>query len=317
MENVLAKKIGTASVSRSPIADVEKLGDLFVRLIESALRPILQSTISGMVMETEITKMSTVAEGIPVPALLGVLDYPGAANSALINMSADLAYHIIDLRLGADSGVCPIPTTRSFTGIDFALCKPALKQISSCFEEAIETIADGPLTNRFDLTDLKQNITTVSIAPDNADVLQINASLDIGTAARGGDFDFIVPLSVLDVVRSAVDKRSSAEKISANDIWRNRMRLAAEEAEVPMAALLHRARYPAAFIDKLEVGQVIPIASNATGKVSLVMQPGTLQETEFATCRLGAFEGKKVLKMNSDPNADVVTNLKLATKHQS
>lgn len=310
MENVLAKKIGTGGTSRSPIADTERLGDLFVRMCETALRPVLQSTISGMVMETEVTKMASVAEGIPVPALLGVLSFPGAANSALINMSADLVYHIIDLRLGGDSGVCPVPTTRSFTAIDYVLCKPALLGMAHCFEDAVETVADGPLQDRFELTDIKQNITSVTIAPDNADVLVISASLDIGTAARGGDFDLIVPLSVLDVVRSAVDQRTSADKVAANDIWRVRMHKAVQEAEVALTAVLHRGSYKASFINNLEVGQVIPISGNATQTVSLVMKPGTMQETEFAVSRLGAFEGRKVLKLADDPNHTMVNYLR-------
>ena len=314
MENVLAKKVGTGGTSRSPIADIERLGDMFVRMTETALRPVLQSTISGMVLETEVTKMTTVAEGIPVPALLGVLDFPGAANRALINMSADLVYHIIDLRLGGDSGVCPVPTTRSFTAIDYVLCKPALTAVSHCFEDAIETVADGPLRDRFDLADIKQNITSVTIAPDNADVLVIKASLDIGTAARGGDFDLIVPLSVLDVVRSSVDQRSSADKVAANDIWRMRMRKAVEEAEIPLTAILHRGAYKASFIDNLQVGQVIPISGNATQAVSLMMKPGTSQEAEFAVTRLGAFEGRKVLKLADDPNRAMVAYLRESMK---
>lgn len=313
MENVLAKKLGTASVSRSPIADVERLGDQFVRKIEGALRPILNCTISGMVLDTEVTKLSSVAEGIPVPALLGVLNFPGAANAALINMSADLVYHIIDLRLGADSGVCPIPTTRSFTGIDYRLCTSALKGIGESFEGAVEIVADGPLMDRFTLSDIKQNITSVTIAPDNADVLVISASLDIGTAARGGDFDFIVPLSVLDVVRSAVDVSKVADTIAANDIWRNRMRRAAEEAQIPLTAVLHRDAFPAQFIDGLEVGQMIPIDAKATDNVKLVMNAGSRQETVFAETRLGAFEGKKVVKLKDEPNRSFVSYLLEAT----
>ncbi len=310
MENVLAKKLSMKSVSRSPVADVERLGDLFVRLFETALRPLLQTTISGMVLDCEVTKMASVSEGIPVPALLGVLDYPGSANSVLINMSADLVYHIIDLRLGADSGVCPVPTTRSFTGIDYALCRQALIEVGNSFEEAIETVSEGPLRDHFSLSDIKQNITTVTVAPDNADVLVISASLDIGTAARGGDFDFIVPLSVLDVIRAAVDQQRTDDRVSANDIWRTRMRKAAQDAEVPMTALLHRGHYTANFIDNLEVGQVIPIPSNATSNVSLVMNVGTQNEVEYSNNRLGGFEGRKVLKLIDEPNKSMVAYLR-------
>lgn len=313
MPNVLAKKIGTASVSRSPIADVEQLGDQFVRGVESALRPLLKCSISGMVLDTEVTKLSAIAEGIPVPALLGVLTFQGATNAALINMSADLVYHIIDLRLGADSGVCPIPTTRSFTAIDLRLCRPVLELVATSFEQAVERAAGGPLDSAITLSDIKQNITSVSIAPDNADVLQISAALDIGTAARGGDFELIVPLSVLDVIRSSVRATGTADVFAANDIWRTRMRRAAKEAEVPLTAVLHRGRLAASFIQGMKAGDVIPIASDAPQSVSLTLNPGDPREAVFATAKLGGFEGKKVLKLASDPDPSFVSHLRDVT----
>lgn len=308
MENVLAKKLSIASVSRSPIPDIERLGNMVIRAVEQKLRPILKASISGMVLDCEVTKLSAVAEGIPVPALLGILDIPGAANSAMINVSADLAYHIVDLRIGGDPGKCPTPTTRSFTAIDYALCTDILTAVSECFESAIEDSLDGPLQAHFYLADIKQNVTEVNIAPNNADVLHLNAALDIGDAARGGDIDLIVPLSVLDVVRASV-KQEAKEVFSVNDIWRNRMRRAVDEAPIPMTGILHRAHYKAEFLENLTVGQVLPIPAIAPQNLSLVMNAGGRNEAHFATAKLGGFEGKKVLKLVAPPNPDFVRHL--------
>jgi len=81
MENVLSRKLSSKGVGRSPISDTEKLGDLFVRLAEKNIGKILRVAVSGMVLESEVTRLSTVAEGIPVPALLGVLDLEGLSNA--------------------------------------------------------------------------------------------------------------------------------------------------------------------------------------------------------------------------------------------
>lgn len=312
-EKILSKKIGMSGVGRSPIPDVEKLGDMFAREIEAALRPVLNATVAGMILEGEVTKMSTVAEAIPVPALLGVLGFPGCAHSGLINVSADLVYHIVDLRMGGDPGTCPTPTTRSFTAIDYALCESVLKEVIWGFERATETMLGGPLTGHFTHKGTHQNITSVTVAPETADVLKFTLSLDIGIAARGGDLDLIIPLSVLDVVRASVEPTKVDTEATVKDIWRDRMKQAVHEAALPLSAVLYRGQFNADYLDQLTVGQVIPVSSNAPRQVELILNAG--KKTAFKVCeaRLGGFEGKKVLKLNDAPDPQVVRHIQTAT----
>jgi len=309
MENVLSRKLSSKGVGRSPISDTEKLGDLFVRLAEKNIGKILRVAVSGMVLESEVTRLSTVAEGIPVPALLGVLDLEGAETSTLINLSADVVYHIVDLLMGGDPDTCPTPTTRSFTAVDYALLDDILQVIGDSFGQALSEMLGGAMKANFELVDIQQNITNVTIAADNADVLLINTALDIGDAARGGDVDIVVPLSVLDIVRSSIEKKTKKGDGSVRDIWRERMKRAASEADIPLNAVLHKGNYKAQFLEELKVGQIIPISSKAPQNVAIVTDAKGAPSNDVATARLGAFEGKKVLKLTTSPNADLLTYL--------
>jgi len=309
MENVLARKLTTQGVGRSPIADIERLGDRFVRLVEREIGNILRVSVSGMVLETEVTRLSSVAEGVPVPALLGVLSFEGAEALTLINFSADAVFHIVDLLMGGDPETCPAPTTRSFTAIDYGLMEDMLHAVARSFEAALCDLLGAPLKASFILKDIQQNITNVAIAPDNADVLFINSALDMGDAARGGDLDLVVPLSVLDIVRSSIVETEKNEDLSVKDIWRDRMKRAANEADIPLMAILHKAKYKAQYLEALEVGQIIPIPSKAPQNVAIVTRSNGRIETEVATAKLGAFEGKKVVKLVSEPNSSLVAYL--------
>ena len=313
MSSALARKVSTVSVSRSPIPDIEFLGNRFVRGLEESIRPEVKASIAGMILEAEVTKLSTVTEGIAVPAMLGVLELPGAGNQVLVNVSADLAYHVIDLMMGGDAGSCPQPTTRSFTAIDCSLCESVLLAAAASFTEAIETSLDGPLDVGFKLADIKQNVTDVNIAPQNADILYINASLDIGDAARGGDVDILVPLSVLDLLCASV-KTDSDDLVSVNDVWKKRMRRAVEEAEIPLTAVLHREGMTPSFLRELEVGMVLPVPAAAPSELKLLMDAGTKKEQLVGTAQLGAFDGKKVVKLNEAPDLVFTEHLKGAIK---
>lgn len=309
MENVLAKKLSGAKSGRSPIADTELLADRFVRRLEVRLQPVLGTSVGGMVLDLEITRMSSVSEGVPVPALLGVFDFKGAECSTLVNMNSDLAFHTVDLCMGGDPAVCPTPETRTFTKIDYTLCEEVLQAASEAFFEALCDVLGGSVEGQFELIDVQQNITNVSIAPDTADVLAFNATLDIGDAARGGDISIVVPLSVLDVVRASVSKAPKTAALS-NDIWRSRMKRAASEATIPLRAVLHRTSYKTTFLESLEVGQVIEIPRAAPQNISLVMTAPNGEETGVANARLGAYEEHKVVKLTTPLHPSLIEHLK-------
>lgn len=303
-ENIIQKKLGTAKSSRSPIPNIEELGDMFARHVEAALTPVVKSSTSALVMECEVTKLAPVLEGIPAPAMLGVVGVEGAENMALINISSDLVFHIVDLRMGGNENHNPMPTARSFTGIDVVLCVDVFNTLVRSFEEAIAEILDADVDAKMQLVDFKQNVSMVRIAPENAEVLQITVSLDIGPAARNGDIDVIFPLSVLDVVRAAIEQSPAADAArgSPNDIWKSHMRSAASKALVPVSTLLDRQMMSVTQLEALKPGDLLELPSTAQSKAEVVIFAGTGMETHFAVGHVGAYEGKKVVKITSEPN---------------
>jgi len=314
-ENVLLKKLSVAKSSRSPIPSIEEIGDNFARLLEGALAPALKTTTSALVMECEVTKLAPVLEGIPAPAMLGVVGVQDGDNQALINISSDLVFHIVDLRMGGNSNTSPMPTARSFTGIDVVLCVDIFNQLLRSFSDAVAETLDTEVQSNMQLVDFKQNVSMVRIAPENAEVLLLTVSLDIGPAARNGDIDVIVPLSVLDVIRAATETAPVTKNVRGpNDIWKNHMRKAAENALVPVAVLLDRQMMRMQEIEKLQPGDIIELPSTAQTRAEVVVFPGQSIETTYSTGHIGAYESKKVVKITSDPNPGFVDYIKTAVE---
>ncbi len=312
METILSRKIGGNRVVAAPIPEIEDLANRMSRAFETALARVLNVSISAMVLDCEVTKMMDVAAEIPAPAMLGVFDFVGADYGAMVNMTSDLAYHVIDLRMGGDPADCPTPTTRSFTAIDEALCEGVLREFTFAFERATEQIMDGPLTAGFEFKGLWQDVSAVSLAPDRADVLKITVALDIGLAARGGDIEFIVPLSALDFVRSAVDHSKIETNHSYQDIWKTNMRQAVRTAELPVTAVLARVSEKPEMLKNLQVGTLIPLSSTAPKNVQLEIGAFGKGRIAVATARLGGFDGSKVLKLNDAPSQSVIHNIRRA-----
>lgn len=308
-DNVLARKIGLKGVGRSPIPDIERLGELIAKEMEGALRPILSAQVAAMVMESEIANLSVVLESLPAPSLVTTLGFPGAKYKAMTNLDAELVFHIVDLRMGGDPAICPIPTARSLTAIDYALNEDVVKAITFAVETAIETQLDGPLDNHFEIKDKAQNVGNVTVANDNADVLRFTISLDIGVAARAGDLDIVIPLSVLDLVRSSVRPNRAENTVAVRDIWLERMRRAVTEAELPLTAVLATPQIPTQKLKTLKAGDVIPISGKAPQNIALTLGAGTRDQFVVTHGQLGAFEGSKVLKLNASANPNLVRHI--------
>lgn len=311
-DNVIARKVSSAPVSRPPIPRVEVIGEDFAKLLDERLRRILKAITSSIILSCEVKKLPRVLEAIPVPAMLGVIAVKNSLASALVNISNDLLYHIVDLRMGGDSEQSPLPTARSITALDCVLARDFVEVLIQAFTAAVALNLRAPGLDWMQLRQFEQHVSMARIAPENADVLVLNAGLDIGAAARSGEFDLIIPLSVLDSFKAASAQAPQAARGPDHaDLWSARMIQAAREAPVPLAAVLHRLRLDIATLQSWREGQVIPLPEAARSRIELVV--AGRPDQALATGRLGALEEQKAVKLAEPPAADLLENLRRLT----
>lgn len=311
-DTVLGRKLTRGGVGRSPLPDTDVIGETFARAVEDKLRPVVKSSISAMMLESRVAKLGEVVQDISVPAMLGLVDVEDADTQGLLCIDTDLAYHLIDLTLGGDPSVAPMPTTRTFTSIDTALCRFHLDALLAGFVAAVSTVMGKPIAKRISIGDQRQNISQVRFAPDYVDVLLYNVALDIGDAARTGNFLMLMPLATLDVVRASIQDSSTENKARPDDLWRIQMRRAAAAAPVMVNAVLHQQPFTLAQLEGFKVGDVIHVPDTAANDIRLVIdQPGG-KTTTIASGRLGAYRGSKVVKLDEGVDMRVVQHVKSA-----
>ena len=302
---VLGRKLKSGGIARSPLPDTELIGDTFARLVEDRLRPLVKTIVGAMVVESRVVKLSEALQGVAVPAMLGVVEVEDAATQGLLGIDSDLAFHLIDLMLGGDPALAPAPTARTFTGIDMALGRMQLDALVAAFVEAVGVAFGRPLAKRVAVREQRQNVSQLRIAPDYVDVLVFSIALDLGEAARTGSFRFVLPLATLDVVRAALQEHAVEAAERPDDLWRANMRLAAAMAPVPLDAVLHRQRLSLAALHALAPGDVLEVPAGAIDDIQLLIaQPGG-RTALVASGRLGAFQGSKVVKLETPVDARV------------
>ena len=308
-DSAIRRKVAGNRVGRAPFRGIEEIGENFAKLLDERLRGLLRTISSAIVIDCEVRKLQSVLEEIPVPAMIAVIDVKGAQNSCLMNVGMDLIYHIVDLRSGGDPAAAPMPVARSVTAIDCALCEEFIRLSLEAFEAALRLNLGAGIRSAMKLDHFEQHVTMVRIAPEHSDVLVLKLSLDMGEAARSGEFDLVLPLSVLDGYRASSPSQSSSSSSRArNDMWSRHMAKAASDAPVRLRAVLHRQKLRLAEIEELEVGMLLPIPRESRESVEMMVE-GVDEPTPLGVGRLGAIDGAKAVKLTRAPDADLIAGL--------
>jgi flagellar motor switch protein FliM len=313
--SVLSQKLRHGGVARSPLADTDLLGETFARGAEDRVRLLVKTLIGTTAAPARVTKLADAIRGISGPAMLGLVDVEDADTPGLLALSSELAWHLIDLTLGGDPVQAPEPVARPFTAIDMALGRLHVDAILAAFAHAIGANLGRPLTKELSVRELRQNLSQLRLAPDYIDVMVFGMELALGEAGRSGRFTLILPLSALDVIRASVQaKNVEAARDRPNDLWKTLMRRAAANAPVRVDAVLHRQTLSLAALQGLQVGQTIEIPARAVEEIELaIAQPGN-RTAALAIGRLGAWQGRKVVKLATSPDRRVALHVEGALR---
>jgi len=297
---VLTRKLKRQGIARSPLPDSEFVGQAFARHVEKALRPLVKAPVGAMVLDGRTVKVSEALQGVPVPAMLCLVGLDGAKGHGLLMLDGDLAYHLVDLMLGGDAAVAPVPIARTFTAIDMALCELAQGAVLGAMAEALAAAFGRSLDAPFQIVGQMQDVSQVRFAAPHVDVLVYSVALDIGSAARSGILNLMLPLGLLDVVCAAMQARADElPREEATDLWRVQMRRAATLALVALDAVLHVQRMSVDAALALRVGDVIELPPGAVGEIRLYVDQRGGRRAQLATGKLGAYRGVKVVKLDA------------------
>ncbi|MBB5222271.1 flagellar motor switch protein FliM [Amaricoccus macauensis] len=296
---VLAQKLKQRGIARSPLPDSEFVGQAFARQIERAFRPLLKAPVGAVLIDGRTVKVAEALQGVPVPAMLCLVGMEGTKGQGLLMLDSDLAYHLVDLMLGGDASVAPMPLARTFTAIDMALCGLAQTAALAAIGDALAAAFGRPLQAGFQIAGQMQDVGQVRLAAPHVDLLVYSVALDIGSAARSGVLNLMLPLGMLDVVCAAMQTKADAlPPDEATDLWRVQMGRAAILAPVVLDAVLHTQRMSVNAALALKVGDVIEVPPGAVSEVRLLLDQRGGKCAQLATGRLGAYRGAKVVKLD-------------------
>ncbi len=300
-DNAIAKKIETARKKSAPIPRLNEVLAILTKRIEKSARAYLGVVVEAMILDVETRVFSDVLDAMSMPAMIGVLDVDGVDRAALLNLDLNLVHHAVDLRLGGSASESLEFGARRPTAIDSAMCQPLVELVMESFSEGFAETFGEEAAVRSRCAGFEHLPMLANIATDHADVLCIKVSLDIGEAARSGDFEMVFPYSTLDRIAARIRANARLAPNAAADAWAAHMVNVVLETELDLKPVLQAARYSVAELSRLEVGAVLPLEAGAQNNLDLRLELAD-RSIQIARAKLGAFKGSKALKLIDDPD---------------
>lgn len=261
----------------------------------------------GALLETKVTVtldsvgLEALADALPDegPSLCAaVMQVNGIVNAATVLPDDRTLFHVIDIMLGAD------PSTDE--PVEAGMPSALYDRFCIAFADAVTGALKQVCHDSFGAGSFVQGLQTrlahdreaLFIVPATTDILTVRFTVEFGRGGRVGAFALHLPLHVIDSISGASDRKSAP--FVEDGPWPTHMCATVLGMELEVLARIHTESMTLAALSRLEIGQILPLSSNAVGSVSVFLEEGG----DFLTSgELGIRSGKRAVSVDSPPDA--------------
>lgn len=307
---ILRRKIEQSRVSVSSYPKLSVLAAQHARETAARVRSLFNTLADVKTEASAVIRCGRYLRGLPTPSVLGVLEVDGVPNAAAFHLDTELVSHVVDLSLGGDPSIDSAYPDRLPTMIDLAMCGRFAEAILETFDRAVAVVCRGKSLGKMRCTRFETTPQMANIAPERSEVLIINQRVELGESTRNGFFELVLPLSVVDPIKSDLMQHFGSPSALNSEMWERHFRHSLMRSGMPLDAVIDRQPVSLSALANLKVGDVLKLSHNALNAIELVMRTRDGQ-SRLAQCHLGAKGNFKALKLLDDPRMDLVKMLDL------
>ncbi|TCO79938.1 flagellar motor switch protein FliM [Marinisporobacter balticus] len=239
--------------AKDQLRTLQIIHENFSRALNTFLSGYLRSLIHVEVLSVEQLSNYEFTNSIANPAILGIIDFSPLDGQIILDITADIAFAIIDRILGG-SGIA-IEEKRSFTEIEISLIKKLMKQIIKLFKEPWENVV--PIDPR--LEKIETNSQFAQIVSPSETIALITLNIKIGEVE--GMVNLCIPHLVIEPILPKLNTRlwftsTNKERTQGDEeLLTHRV----EKTKVQVRAVLGRTFITVSDFLDLQVGDVVQL----------------------------------------------------------
>ena len=306
--SILARKVRGPKMRLAGFPPMDPLCHTFASIAATKVRADLRPGIDVSVYGFEVARHGDYLRGLFAPSAIYLLQFAGHHGLALIKAHPRLLGKVLDIYLGGDGSFEESNFSRSLTAIDLAIYGRFVDLVAGCFDEAVREHCGHSAIGVASRSRFEQQPGMVRIAPDQAEVFIIKLNFHMKDDKRGAGLDFVVPVSVLELLKRDLVAAQGQGSDTMRGAWSRHMLAETLETRLPLSAVLPAGRYSVGEVSRLSHGDVLELPTDGLNRIEL--RAGTAHGPAIiARGRLGAQERNKAVRLSEDIDRDFLAPL--------
>lgn len=268
-------------VSKEQLKGLQSLFEAFSREVSIIMPPFLRTIVRVDLISIDQLTYDEFILSVGRPTSLSIINMAPLDGNAVIEMSLDMVFPIVDRVLGGRGAA--LPEVRELTEIENRIVNRLVVMILDCWRRSWDQLIEFKLN----VVAQESDPLIVQIVGGSEMVILVGYEVHIGE--RLGQMNMCIPLMVLNPVLDQITQQTHYKRRMSRDLAKRvgvQLNRLVRKSTVPVDAILGRARLPLSEIARLQVGDVVqldadikmPVNVEVGGLKRFLAKPGRLGE---------------------------------------
>ena len=252
-----------AKFSKEHLRTLEIIYEHYGRLISTNLPVYLRKNVQVTVASSETVTFSEFTNALSNPVILGIVDFKPLNGNAIIELSSNLGFAMIDRMLGGQ-GV-PLEKSRDFSDIEMTILQKLMVICMQLMREPWRNVAEiNPMMER-----IETNAQFAQVIAPSDMVAIISLSVKIGDAE--GFMNVCLPYFTLEDVMDKLNTKywfSTMQKDDNVD-YEEHLEVLIKKIDVPIKAILGRSQVSVNDFLSLQAGDIIRLDTKVDSEMDV------------------------------------------------
>ena len=246
---------------RMPILEI--IYERFIRAFRVSLSNSLRKISTISMISTDLLKFGEFINTLPIPSCICIIRFNELRGPALLVFESKLAYAIIDSYFGGTDRPFTKMEGKEFTAIELSFMRRVMDIAVSDLEEAWAPV------HKIDAQYVRTEINPqfVGVVPPSDIIFATNFEIEFEPTS--GSIMFVVPYSTIEPIKQKLTSSFQSDNDMVDNLWTVSMNQHLMETKLLLAAKLGETNITIGDMINLQVGDVIPLPSEAGGEIKV------------------------------------------------
>ena len=273
-------------VIRGRMPTLEIIYERFIRTFRISLSNSLRKISTISMLSTDLLKFSEFVNTLSVPSCICIIRFNELRGPALLIFESKLAYAIIDSYFGGTDRPFSKMEGKEFTAIELSFMRRVMDMAISDLEEAWAPV------HKIDAQYVRTEVNPqfVGVVPPSDVVFA--TTFEVEFEPTFGTVVLVVPYSTIEPIKQKLSSSFQADNEMSDNMWTVSMKQHLMEIEAHLTAKFGETNINVGDLINLEVGDVIPLAEEASGEV--VIEIGGVPKLQGI---IGSYKGNRAIQI--------------------